>query len=429
MATTPRSVRTRPSIQTISSSHLASSTPLASAMVNDIEVGDTVNVPGGMEGTVKFLGEVRGRQGKYIGVELDKKWASRGKNNGEAEGLRYFTTSIPGAGIFLPIERATRRASPPNTPTTSIDALQIPDSTPTPHKFNQSLGAGGLGRASSPAFRPKSRPSLPRPESPLRKAPSTPGGRPSFTTPAQNRVPGARFAPSPTPKVQGRPPLSKVEGEGDEATKLRNRVIEKDDIIRKKDETIREKEETIREKNEKIASLTAEFDSHRADFRSTLDTLETASSETERVYETRIDELLEERRVWVAQSEDVESVADQLKQLEEVVQELEDGLEDARRGEAEARGEVEYLRGEIERERAEHSIEHCGICGGRHSESDCLKRAPRFGEYEYNDGSKYSLDADTHEYLPRQPSAPGNDKWCALCEETGHDSISCPNEQ
>lgn len=109
----------------------------------------------------------------------------------------------------------------------------------------------------------------------------------------------------------------------------------------------------LREKNEKIAMLTAEFDNHRADFRSTIDTLEMASTETERVYERKVEELQAELRELHERGEDVESVANQLKQLEELVQELEEGLEDARRGEAEARGEVEFLRGEVERGRSE----------------------------------------------------------------------------
>ena len=109
----------------------------------------------------------------------------------------------------------------------------------------------------------------------------------------------------------------------------------------------------LREKNEKIAMLTAEFDAHRADFRSTIDTLELASTETERVYEKRVEDLLQEVRDLQDRGEDVDSVARQLKQLEELVQELEEGLEDARRGEAEARGEVEFLRGEVERTRSE----------------------------------------------------------------------------
>lgn len=109
----------------------------------------------------------------------------------------------------------------------------------------------------------------------------------------------------------------------------------------------------LREKNEKIAMLTAEFDAHRADFRSTIDTLEMASTETERVYEKRMEELIADIRELESRNLDVDSVASQLKQLEELVQELEEGLEDARRGEAEARGEVEFLRGEVERTRAE----------------------------------------------------------------------------
>ena len=109
----------------------------------------------------------------------------------------------------------------------------------------------------------------------------------------------------------------------------------------------------LREKNEKIAMLTADFDAHRADFRSTIDTLELASTETERVYERRVEDLTQEIREFQERGEDVDSVAQQLKQLEELVQELEEGLEDARRGEAEARGEVEFLRGEVERGRSE----------------------------------------------------------------------------
>jgi len=109
----------------------------------------------------------------------------------------------------------------------------------------------------------------------------------------------------------------------------------------------------LREKNEKIAMLTSEFDAHRADFRSTIDALEMASTETVRVYETQKKEMVQELQELSSRLEDVDSVASQLKQLEELVQELEEGLEDARRGEAEARGEVEFLRGEVERTRSE----------------------------------------------------------------------------
>lgn len=112
----------------------------------------------------------------------------------------------------------------------------------------------------------------------------------------------------------------------------------------------------LREKNEKITLLTAEFDAHRADFRSTLDSLEMASTETERVYEEQKTDLLAQLDALheiKEQRDDFEGVAHQLKGLEDLVAELEEGLEESRRGEAEARGEVEFLRGEVERGRSE----------------------------------------------------------------------------
>ena len=51
----------------------------------------------------------------------------------------------------------------------------------------------------------------------------------------------------------------------------------------------------------------------------------------------RLDELMQQNNELQNRGEDVEIVAQQLKQLEELVSELEEGLEDARRGEAEAR--------------------------------------------------------------------------------------------
>ena len=112
----------------------------------------------------------------------------------------------------------------------------------------------------------------------------------------------------------------------------------------------------VREKNEKIKQLTDEFDSHRRDFRDTIDILEHTSDETNRLHQEKIESLqtdLREMHERVDRGEDMDAVAQTLKQLDEQVQELEEGLEDARRGEAEARGELEFLRGEVERSRSE----------------------------------------------------------------------------
>lgn len=62
------------------------STPKSSNMDTDLEVGDSVNVPGEMYGTVKFIGSVRGKSGRFVGVELDGAFAARGKNDGDVDG-------------------------------------------------------------------------------------------------------------------------------------------------------------------------------------------------------------------------------------------------------------------------------------------------------------------------------------------------------
>lgn len=53
---------------------------------DELEVGDVVDVPGNMYGTVKFVGSVQGKKGIFAGVELSEMFASKGKNNGDVDG-------------------------------------------------------------------------------------------------------------------------------------------------------------------------------------------------------------------------------------------------------------------------------------------------------------------------------------------------------
>lgn len=52
----------------------------------EVDVGDLVDVPGAMYGTVKFVGEIDGKRGVFAGVELSREYAGRGKNNGDVDG-------------------------------------------------------------------------------------------------------------------------------------------------------------------------------------------------------------------------------------------------------------------------------------------------------------------------------------------------------
>ncbi|KAI6250488.1 hypothetical protein HI914_01785 [Erysiphe necator] len=433
--------------------------PSLSPHDGNLKLGDMVEVPGKMHGNVKFIGTVDNKKGIFVGVELSEEFASRGKNSGDVDGLSYFVTTIPGAGIFLPINRATRRISTsainngslsliPGSPINSgIKTLsQGPNnhttSTTGISKFSQSMG---VGRAPSPQCQKVRHLSLPRPESPVRRNQNSlksPNLSPNGKTPTKygntsmkkfrQSVRGTQDSRDPVKKIIGTPRSLNRSGLGNRSTsalglssytqldqratpidfstakinsaqtniesstcskvsvneensRLRALLVERDRQLKEQAISLEEMEKALaevqklidsdnncrtkrnsiedrdvfqlramlREKNEKIYMLTTEFDAHRADFRSTIDTLEMASSETERVYEQRISEMMQEINDLSSQSVDVNNVANHLKQLEELVQELEEGLEEARRAEVEARGEVEFLRGEVERTRAE----------------------------------------------------------------------------
>ncbi|KAL6239351.1 hypothetical protein BDW75DRAFT_138425 [Aspergillus navahoensis] len=352
------------------------------APLDEIQVGDVVNVPGGMYGTVRFVGVVTGKPGRFAGIELAPEHAKRGKNSGDVDGKKYFATATPGSGIFVPLNNSkyvTRRSvsNPPTTPSRPIN-------------FSKSVGPG-VSVPRPPRMR---RPSLPRPESPRVTAPPKLSLSGLRTPSAASRTPTSNgFSRSPVKapsRASDRPPsrFSVEDGPSSARTSdygrnsmgaeisdlkeqvkaLEKQLLDRDKQLEEQANTLSDFQRTLeelegsdalsiraqlREKNERIAQLTMEFDMHRADFRSTLDTLEVAASETERVYEQRIDELMHQNKELQDRGEDVEAVARQLKQLEELVSELEEGLEDARRGEAEARAEVEFLRGEVERTKLE----------------------------------------------------------------------------
>lgn len=53
---------------------------------SDLELGDTVEVPGGNRGIVKYIGAIQGKNGFFAGVELGRDSAAFGKNNGDVDG-------------------------------------------------------------------------------------------------------------------------------------------------------------------------------------------------------------------------------------------------------------------------------------------------------------------------------------------------------
>ncbi|CAE6539780.1 unnamed protein product [Rhizoctonia solani] len=67
---------------------------------HEFEVGDAVRIESlSMEGTLRFMGEIEGKNGIWAGVELSSAYAGKGKNDGSVAGVRYFTCA-PKCGVF-----------------------------------------------------------------------------------------------------------------------------------------------------------------------------------------------------------------------------------------------------------------------------------------------------------------------------------------
>ncbi|KAK7952387.1 uncharacterized protein PG986_008115 [Apiospora aurea] len=98
-------------------------------MASKAKAGDRLSYDGAVC-TVRYLGEVAGTTGSWIGVEWDD--ASRGKHDGSHKGQRYFTckSKSPTAASFV---RPTRMAEPPRS---FVAALK--------EKYTAEIATGGI---------------------------------------------------------------------------------------------------------------------------------------------------------------------------------------------------------------------------------------------------------------------------------------------
>uniref|UniRef100_A0AC35U0R0 Tubulin-specific chaperone E n=1 Tax=Rhabditophanes sp. KR3021 TaxID=114890 RepID=A0AC35U0R0_9BILA len=62
------------------------------------KVGDLVYLVDNRRGVIRFVGAICGKEGIWYGVELE---SAPGKNNGQFQGVQYFTTSKPNSGVFV----------------------------------------------------------------------------------------------------------------------------------------------------------------------------------------------------------------------------------------------------------------------------------------------------------------------------------------
>lgn len=96
----------------------------------DVTVGDAVEVPGGLHGTVRFVGSVQGKKGQFVGIELNREFAARGKNNGDVDGLVDLRSNQACNGALM-TDKLSSAAFPTSIPVFLVLASSSPSQKPS----------------------------------------------------------------------------------------------------------------------------------------------------------------------------------------------------------------------------------------------------------------------------------------------------------
>lgn len=88
-------------------------------------VGSILMLPSTGRVALRFIGPVKGKKGSFAGIEL-LDHPQLGKNNGEFQGTRYFSTAKPNAGLFMPFEKLMVAVSQSGTPDQRLSMIASP---------------------------------------------------------------------------------------------------------------------------------------------------------------------------------------------------------------------------------------------------------------------------------------------------------------
>lgn len=269
-----------------------------------------VAVPGtvGGSGVIKYIGPIRGKVGTFAGIELDSSIAStRGRNSGDVDGIHYFDVSLPGAGLFLPIERlrSVNTHLPPTVHSLSRkSSAHEHASTPSPvsraigSRISSSAGSDdkiAIGRDSPLLAAPKL-------QVPKRRVSSKDLYRPSHQTPravSANHVGTVGIDKSADKVIEA---LKRELNDTKILLECKNNALtEKSAILNDLQATVNELnpilqdyESAIAEKERKMLKQKHEYEAAREEWRQSLDLMLNAQQETEQLYELELNDLKEE---------------------------------------------------------------------------------------------------------------------------------------
>ncbi|GEQ70533.1 hypothetical protein JCM33374_g4211 [Metschnikowia sp. JCM 33374] len=280
-------------------------------------IGTPVLVPGANRGNgiLRYVGQIRGKPGTFGGIELQGPIAaSRGKNSGDVDGVKYFDVTQPMTGLFLPWDRL--RAANPSLPPSerlksrSLSSKRDSVATPTPsrrssaspHVLNGNGGIGESGRPFSPAGRPFSRAgSLSREFRSAESLSSVNSASPvtEHVMDIPQKAPDTSSSSSRAELVELRAQLEQKTREFDRKETI---LLDLQATVDQLHPVLEDYEKNLEEKDRKLKKQKNDYDRAREEWRSSLDLMLSSQQEAENLYEMQISDLKEEIRTLVAKS-------------------------------------------------------------------------------------------------------------------------------
>lgn len=347
------------------------------------KIGCFLQIPNVGRGQLRYVGPVENKPGLYAGIDL---LANIGKNNGSYQGVRYFECEYPQSGLFIQLHKVA-----------ALIENSLPSGgsgTATTASSRRSTMAGELGSrvsssggSSTGSVRRSTMLVDPRSPTPVRRE-RVPSGADMLDFPPND----GSYTVS-----QLRQRLEKQDGEIVQYKRLlddQRTVLEE---LQPTIDTYEENCKSLEEENTRLrAQLSAEMDQHRRQkqyFESEHEQLLAVVDELHEEIKANERRVLHENRFKLETEQPSSDVVEQLRR------ELDDSHK-----------RIFLLERKVDQQHQQQAITASPTVYNKDDTTSTLESLPI-----YKPNHKIDVTA-------------GRESWCALCEQSGHDSIDCPYE-
>lgn len=323
-------------------------TPTPATRAGEIKVGSLITIPNTGRAILRYIGPVDGKPGKFAGFELLGDSAVLGKNSGDVNGVEYFKTSQPGAGLFMSYDKLISTLDGIDSPRSSRISLHGP---PGGVRFNQTPSRQGSQRASQHSTSTK------RPSAVTRTHTS------SSTTPTLNSAVSSNTKNSPSAEREIQRLLDTktvIQNERDDLLQetedlkrqlkgAHDRLDENDSLLKQLQQSYDVAQEKLEMANERVAQAENKlikqrraYEDQRKELLEVIDQVEAQVNDNESLYIGELKKLQEELQ---QKQQIIDDVQSKLKSLEQLYAEQKDAtcqVEDHQLGELQA--EIQNLK-------------------------------------------------------------------------------------